>query len=333
MASDMDGARRERLDLPFTGIPTFFRSRVVSDLRALDADIAVLGIPNDEGSWWLPGERFAPRKLREMSLRFVGGPSTSAGFWDIDEDRAYLEHELRNGRIVDCGDVDVIITQPDTTWDNVTRDVRAIRSAGALAVILGGDHSNTYPVVRALDETSLTVVHFDAHMDFQPFIHGVRHSWGNPIRLVTALEHVERVIQVGIRSFRTMRQDVQDSLAAGNDVMTVRALRRDGVARIVDAIPPGGKVYVSVDMDVLDLPLVPGVAAPEPDGLTYSELRDALFAVAARGQVIGFDIVEVNPMLDSKTSQTAFLAVQVIAEFLGRIVEHPGHRADHPAHG
>jgi agmatinase len=170
-------------------------------------------------------------------------------------------------------------------------------------------------------------------MDFQPFIHGVRHSWGNPIRLVTALEHVERVIQVGIRSFRTQRQDVQDSLAAGNDVVTVRALRRDGIRRVIDAIPEAGKVYVSVDMDVLDLALVPGVAAPEPDGLTYAELRDALFAVAARAQVIGFDIVEVNPLLDSATSQTAFLAVQVIAELLGRIVEHPGHRAEHPTGG
>jgi agmatinase len=320
---------RERLDLPFTGIPTFFRSRVVEDLATVDADIAVLGIPNDEGSWWLPGERFAPRKLREMSLRFVGGPSASAGFWDIDEDRAYLEHELRNGRIVDAGDVDVIVTRPDATWDNVTRDVGALLSAGALPVILGGDHSNTFPVVRAFTD-EITVVHFDAHVDYQPFIHGVIHSWGNPMRLVTSLDHVQRVIQVGIRSFRTQRQDVQDSLAAGNDVITVKSLRKSGLQRLFDQIPEGGRVYVSIDMDVLDLPLVPGVAAPEPDGLSYAELRDLLFGIAAKSRVVGFDVVEVNPMLDNPTSQTAFLAVQVIAEFLGRIVEHPDHRAAHP---
>jgi agmatinase len=320
---------RERLDLPFTGIPTFFRTRLVDNLTSVDADVAILGIPNDEGSWWLPGERFAPRKLREMSLRFVGGPSSAAGFWDIDEDRAYLEYELRNGRIVDAGDVDVIITRPDATWENVTRDVGALIASGALPVILGGDHSNTYPVVRAFSD-EITVVHFDAHMDYQPFIHGVVHSWGNPMRLVTALDHVRRVIQVGIRSFRTQRQDVQDSLAAGNDVITVRKLRTDGPARLLDQIPEGGRVYVSIDMDVLDLPLVPGVSAPEPDGLTYAELRDLLFGIAAKSRVVGFDVVEVNPLLDNPTSQTAFLAVQVIAEFLGRIVEHPDHRAAHP---
>jgi agmatinase len=321
--------RPDRLNLPFTGIPTFFRSRIVEDLGKVDADIAVLGIPNDEGSWWLPGERFAPRKLREMSLRFVGGPAHAAGFWDIDEDRGYLEYEMRNGRIVDAGDVDVIITRPETTWENVTRDVGSLLSAGALPVILGGDHGNTFPVVRAFRD-EITVVHFDAHVDYQPFIHGVIHSWGNAMRLVTALDHVRQVIQVGIRSFRTQRQDVQDSLAAGNDVITVRGLRQGGPPRLVDQLPDGGRVYVSIDMDVLDLPLVPGVAAPEPDGLTYAELRDLLFGIAAKSRVVGFDVVEVNPMLDSPTAQTAFLAVQVIAEFLGRIVEHPAHLAAHP---
>jgi len=318
-----------RLDLPFTGIATFFRSRTCTDLTKLDADIAILGIPNDEGSWWLPGERFAPRKLREMSLRFVGGPAQMAGFWDIDEDRRYLEYELQNGRIVDCGDVDVIITRPDTTWENVTRDVRTILNAGALPVVLGGDHGNTFPVVRAFSER-ITVVHFDAHVDYQPFIHGVIHSWGNPMRLVTALDNVERIIQVGIRSFRTQQQDVTDSREAGNEVITVRQLRERGPTALFDLIPENGSVYVSIDMDVLDLPLVPGVAAPEPDGLAYAELRSLLLGLATKAEVVGFDVVEVNPMLDTPTSQTAFLAVQTLTEFLCRIAEHPEYRRKHP---
>lgn len=320
---------RDRLNLAFTGIATFFRAQTCTDLTKLDADIAILGIPNDEGAWWLPGERFAPRKLREMSLRFVGGPAETAGFWDIDEDRRYLDYELQNGRIVDCGDVDVIITRPDTTWDNVTTDVQAILAAGALPVILGGDHGNTFPVVRAFSEP-ITVVHFDAHIDYQPFIHGVIHSWGNPMRLVTALDHVQRVIQVGIRSFRTQQQDVKDSLGAGNQVITTRRLRERGPGALFDLLPPEGQVYVSIDIDVLDLALVPGVSAPEPDGLTYGELRSLLVGLAERVPVVGFDLVEVNPLLDTPTSQTAFLAVQVITEFLGRIVEHAGHRSRHP---
>jgi agmatinase len=319
----------KRLDLPFTGIATFFRSRICTDLTELDADVAVLGIPNDEGSWWLPGERFAPRKLREMSLRFVGGPADVAGFWDIDEDRRYLDYELGSGRIIDAGDVDVITTRPDATWDNVTHDVEAILAAGALPIVLGGDHSNSFPVVRAYKE-AITVVHFDAHMDYQPFIHGVRHSWGNPMRLVTSLDHVDRVIQVGIRSFRTQQQDFHDSINDGNQVITASRVRSAGPDAVLDLLQENASVYVSIDMDVLDLPMVPGVAAPEPDGLSYGELKGLLVGIARKGHVVGFDVVEVNPLLDTPTSQTAFLAVQVIAEFLGRVVEHPLHRARHP---
>ena len=318
-----------RLDLPFTGIASFFRAPVVTDLRTLDADVAVLGIPSDEGTWWLPGERFAPRRIREMSLRFVGGPSPTPGFWDIDEDRRYLDYELAHQRIADCGDVDVILTRPDATWDNATRAVRAILDAGALPVILGGDHSQTYPVVRAYTER-LTMVHFDAHIDYQPFIHGVVHSWGNPMRLATALPHVERILQVGIRSFRTQQGDARDSREAGNEILTVRALRRRGPAALLDLLPADAPVYISVDMDVLDPPIVPGISAPEPDGLTYDELRTLLFGVARKADVIGIDVMEVNPLVDLPTNVTSFLAVQLIAELLGRVVESPGHRRRHP---
>jgi len=89
-------------------------------------------------------------------------------------------------------------------------------------------------------------------------------------------------------------------------------------------------VYVSIDVDVLDLPLVPGCASSEVNGLTYDELRQALFAIARGREVIGFDLVEVNPMLDVPADNTSQLAAQLIIEFLGRIVEHPGYRKRHP---
>lgn len=319
-----------RLDLPFAGLVTFLRAPACSDLSTLDADIAVLGVPSDEGTGWLPGARLGPRRLREMSMRFAGGADQPhPGFWEIDEDRRYLDYELAEGRIVDCGDVDVIYTRLDTTWANTTAAVRTVLDRGALPVILGGDHGITAPVIHAYSEP-LTVVHFDAHVDYQPFVHGVRHSHGNPMRVVNALPHVDKIIQVGVRSFRTHQDDVTDSRADGNHVLTVRNVRTNGANAVLDLLDPGRPVYISIDIDVLDLPLVPGTSAPEPSGLTYDELRDLLVAVAQNNEVIGLDLVEVNPMIDHTNQATSFLGVQLIVELLARAVEHPGYRRRHP---
>ncbi len=321
----------DRLNLPFTGLVSFLRSPVCSDLDRLDADIAVLGVPSDEGSPWKPGARFAPRKIREMSVRYAGyGPvQHQGGFYDIEEDRRYLDYERRAHRIVDVGDSDIIYTNVKETFDNITNDVSRLLRAGVLPVILGGDHAISYPVARAFEER-FNVVHFDAHMDFRPFVHGVQWANGNPIRLISELPTCSQIIQVGIRSLRTSQADVADARARGNDIVTVPELRRRGPRGVLERLPEHEPVYVSIDIDVLDLPLVPGCASSEPNGISYDELRQTLFAIARNREVIGFDVVEVNPMLDVPSDNTSLLAAQLILEFLGRIVEHPGYRKRHP---
>ena len=188
--------------------------------------------------------------------------------------------------------------------------------------MIGGDHAITYPVVRAYRHR-LHVVHFDAHMDYRPFVHGVQWANGNPIRNVARLATVGSIVQVGIRSLRTRQADVQDSRARGNDIVTVPDYRRRGAARILERLPAGEPVYVSIDIDVLDLPLVPGCASAEVNGLSYDELREALVAVARHAEVVGFDLVEVNPLLDVATGVTAYLGAHIVLEFLGRICEQP----------
>jgi agmatinase len=320
-----------RLNLPFTGLVSFMRVPTATDLSTLDADIAILGAPTDEGSPWKPGSRFAPRKIRELSVKYAGyGPvQKQMGYYDIEEDRRYLEYERRHRRIVDCGDSDIIYTNVKATFENITRDVKRILKAGVFPVVIGGDHAVTYPVVRAYEER-LNVVHFDAHMDYRPFIHGVQWANGNPIRNVSRLRHCHHIVQVGIRSLRTSQSDVADSRARGNDIVTIPEFRRSGPKAIVDRLPKSEPVYVSIDIDVLDLPLVPGCASSEVNGLSYEELRQTLFAIARGREVIGFDLVEVNPMLDVASDNTSLIAAQLIIEFLARIVEHPGYRKRHP---
>src|SRR5262249_30008266 len=210
-----------RWDLPYTGLVSFLRSPRCADLDTLDADIAILGAPTDEGSPWKPGARFAPRKIRELSLQFAGRGTVDGqrGYYDIGNDRRYLDHERINRRIADCGDSDIIYTNVRRTFDNITRDVGKILKAGAFPVVIGGDRAITYPLVRAYPHR-LHVVHFDAHLDYRPFIHGVQWANGNPIRNVAKLPTVGSIVQVGIRSLRTRQADVADSRARGNDVIT-----------------------------------------------------------------------------------------------------------------
>ena len=318
-----EGRDAGRLDFPFVGIPSFLRSPLVQDLGQLDADVAVLGVPTDEGSPFMPGSRFGPRSIREHSLRFVTDPP---GFFDPQERRRYLEREMRDNRIADVGDADVLPTNPADTFTNVTSATAAILARGALPVVIGGDHAVTFPVVRAFDEAGLGplhVVHFDAHLDYMPFVHGLSMTNQHAFRHIRKMDSVAGITQVGIRSIRGTETMLADALRDGNRVVTMEELRDVTVAGMVAALPENARVYVSIDIDALDLPLVPGCVSAEPGGLHYEELRAALFALAEHTDVIGFDLVEVNPMLDVGTGVTSYLAAHTIVEFLARICAQP----------
>ncbi len=304
--------------MPFVGIPSFLRAPVQADLQSLEADIAVFGAPTDEGSPFMPGSRFGPRSIREHSLRFVSGES---GYYDPQLGRRFLQREM-SGRIVDAGDADILPTNVVGTFENITAMTRAILDAGALPVVLGGDHAITFPVVRAFSEP-LHVIHFDAHLDYMPFVHGIEFSNSTAFRHIAKLPHVRGITQVGIRSLRNTERMHADSLKDGNRVVTMNDFRALGPGGVVDPLPRDGHCYVSIDIDVLDLSLVPGCVSAEPDGMSYAELRDTLAAIAEHTEVVGFDLVEVNPQLDVATGITSYLGAHVAVEFLGRICDQP----------
>src|SRR5215467_10374576 len=308
-----------RLNMPFVGIPSFLRAVICTDLGALDADIAVMGVPTDEGSPFMPGSRFGPRAIREHSMRFVtGGP----GVYDPQARRHFLGYEMSEGRIIDVGDADVLPTNIVDTFRSVTEMTGQVLARGAMPVVIGGDHAISFPVVRAFSEP-LHVVHFDAHLDYAPFVHGLEYTNSHAFRHITSLPNVQSLTQVGIRSLRNTQTMMEDSLRDGNRVVTMEEFRDVSYRGFLDRIPRDARVYVSLDIDVLDLPLVPGCVSAEPGGLRYEELRATLFALAERADVIGFDLVEVNPMLDVGTGVTSYLAAHTIVEFLARICAQP----------
>src|SRR5579864_6353912 len=142
----------------FVGVRTFLGAPYSTNLDQLHADFAVLGVPFDEGTWGQPGERYGPRDLRESSQEY--NHDLTEGFYYIDGDRTVLKGK----HWVDVGDIEVWPTVPAQTQAKITTAVKKILEKKAFPIVLGGDHSLTFPVVRAYTEP-LTLVQFDAHLD------------------------------------------------------------------------------------------------------------------------------------------------------------------------
>jgi agmatinase len=311
-----------RVNLPFTGIASFCKFPIHTDLETLSADVSIFGVPWDEGVGYRPGARFGPRSLREYSTRFAFHERgvRKAGYWDIETKKRYLE----NIRLVDCGDQDVLYLKVEETFSAVTESVGKILSRKAFPVILGGDHSITFPVVRAFQNSKpLHIIHLDAHLDYNESIEGVLLANGNPIKRVSELDFVGEIIQVGMRGIRAREDAYQDSLSRGNKIITITDFRSKGVGEVLRHIPNGGNLYVTIDIDVLDPSIAPGTSSPEFDGMTYEEIHSLLAEIPSRGKVVGFDLVEVNPFLDA-VGLTQSAAVMIVLEFLGGIFRQKG---------
>jgi len=309
---------RDRLNRGFVGVPTFLRANYCSDIATAKAEFAVLGVPFDEGSPYAPGARFAPRAIREHSLRFG-----TSGLYDIESDAVLAPDLVTSGRLVDCGDVDIWPTNPARSFANLTEQIAGLRRAGARPVVIGGDHSITFPILQGFD-TPVHVIQLDAHMDYGAVTEDLRHTNGQAFRQLHALPQVASLTQIGIRSLRTRPSDVRDARANGSTIVTMPLLRAGGLAGALRHIPAGAAVYVSIDVDAYDMALVPGCVSAEPDGMRFDELMSILLLVASRFRVEGFDFVEVNPPLDVGTGVTSYLGALTMARFLAAIADETG---------
>jgi agmatinase len=299
----------------FGGIRTFLHAPYIGDIEKTDADIVVVGVPFDEGTSARPGARFGPRDIREASLIYAW--SRRNGFFYIDDERWVLQ----GIRWVDVGDVDVEPMDPHVTFGRVTEAVRAIRRRNALPVVLGGDHSITFPVVRAYELPSLTVIHFDAHVD----------SYGEPpsrdaistavtdhgawVSAVAQLPGI-KIVQIGMRGVANDEHGLKLSRKYGATLVTSERVQRNGIEPALAAIPKSENIYVSIDIDVLDPALAPGTGTVEVGGLTFQQLSDILRAIPSKGRLVGMDVVEMNSYYDP-TGVTAQTAARLIIDLLG----------------
>jgi agmatinase len=312
------GYETGRLNLPFVGISTFGKSPYQPDWRAIDADVAILGAPFDFGTQWRAGARFGPRAVREASTLFSFG---HAGAYDHEDDVTYLE----GVRMVDIGDADIVHTDTLRSHANIEAGVRAILAAGALPVVIGGDHSVNIPCIRAFDgHGPIHIVQIDAHLDFVDERHGVRFGHGNPMRRAAEQAHVTGLSQFGIRNVSsTAREGYAAARAMGSDILSVRQIRALGVATTLARIPEGARYYVTINIDGFDPSIAPGTGTPSHGGFHYYEVLELLAGLAKRGTVVGIDLVEVAPDYDH-TGTTAILAAQVLLNVIGRVMHARG---------
>ena len=303
-----------RLNLPFVGISTFGKRPYVEDWSKIDADVAVMGAPFDFGTQFRAGARFGPRSVREASTLFSFG---HAGAYDHEDDCTYLPAAVR---IVDIGDADIIHTDTTRSHDNIRTGVQAILAAGAMPVVIGGDHSVNIPCIQAFEgHGDIHIFQIDAHLDFVDERHGVKVGHGSPMRRAAEKSYVTGLTQVGIRNVSsTSREGYEAARAMGTDILSVRQARALGAEAVVARIPKGARVYVTLDIDGFCPSIAPGTGTPSHGGFLYYEVLEMLQAIAKNHEVVGMDLVEVAPDYDP-TQSTSILAAQILLNFLGFI--------------
>ena len=309
---------KKPVNLAPTGIASFAKSPLCLDLRRADADIAILGAPFDLAIQGRTGTRLGPRGIRVASTRFS---YKSGGSYDPERGQMYLDSD--RWKIVDCGDVDYVPGDLDASFENLTEAVRLLVGQNVMPVVLGGDHSVTYPVIQGMKAAGpFDIIQFDAHLDWTRSVGGQTRSNGSPMRNCAALPYVGKIIHLGIRGIGSSGPaDFADARAYGDKIYSVKQTRSIGIERILQDLTPGGKVYVTFDIDGMDAAIAPATGSPMFGGFQYEEVVDMLEAIAKHSQVIGCDMVEVAPPYDDVGTTTAYLAARLVSDLLGFVTK------------
>jgi agmatinase len=296
-------------ELAFTGPATFFKApyRPLSD--NWQADVGLLGLPYDFAVGYRPGARFAPGALREASGRYAPGPE---GYFD-PQTESYL---LRGVTLVDAGDVDPAQLEYQESFRRISEAARTLRQRVKLPVFVGGDHSVTYPILRAYDDLDeLHIVQLDAHLDFSDTRNATRYANSSPFRrAVEDVPGLKHITVVGLRGLRTNPEAYYAAKSRGHTLIGSQRVQ-ENLPWVLEQLPKGKKVYISFDADVLNPSIMPATSSPEVEGLTYGEALQVVRRTLEQNQLVGFDFVELAPNLDN-SGLGALVGARLLAEVL-----------------
>ncbi len=289
-------------ELPtYVGPTTFMNLPWITDpvqLIARAVDVAIIGAPFDDAVSHRPGARFGPRAIREAQY-------TSGSINSLQLGIEPFEHLT----VVDAGDANIVPSWIERGHALIYRKVREVARTGAIPIVLGGDHSITWPSATAVAEVrrpgSVGIVHFDAHADTANDDWGVLAGHGTPMRRLIESGAVlgKNFVQVGLRGYWPPVDVFEWMQEHGLRYHFMNEIEERGADAVVDdaiaeALDGADSIYLSIDVDVVDPGLAPGTGTPEPGGLMSRELLRAIRRIVAAVDLAGMDIVEVSPPYD-----------------------------------
>jgi agmatinase len=289
-------------DLPtYVGPTTFSNLPWVTDPAEIErrgVDVAIVGAPFDDATSHRPGARFGPRAIRQAQSASGALNSLQLGV-----------EPLEVLTVVDAGDANIVPSWMERGHALIHRKVREVAATGAIPIVLGGDHSITWPSASAVAEVrhpaSIGIVHFDAHADTAQDIFGVLGSHGTPMRRLVESGAVagRNFVQVGLRGYWPPPDVFEWMRAQGMRWHLMREIEERGAEAVIDdaiaeALDGADAVYLSIDIDVIDPGMAPGTGTPEPGGMLTREVLRAIRRVVAAVDLAAMDVVEVSPPFD-----------------------------------
>ena len=289
------------------------------------ADVVIIGAPFDGGTSYRAGARFGPNAVRQ------------ACYLEHDGSRPHLALRvdgLKDLRVVDAGDLEMYSGDVEKSCAALEKVVEEVSKSGAFPLVIGGDHTITWPnatgLARARGWGRLGVIHFDAHADTGNVTFGSLVGHGQPMRRLIESGAVrgDRFLQVGLRGYWPEAETLSWMAAQGMRSFEMSEITSKGLANCLDeviriATDDCDGVFLSVDVDVVDPGSAPGTGTPEPGGLTSREILDAVRKITLEAPVIGMDVVEVSPPYDH-ADITALLASRVVLEALSALAKKQG---------
>ena len=311
MIDPLDRWREHGTKPDYAGLLTFGGLPYTEDPAELEGvDVAIIGAPTDDLVSDRPGTRFGPRGIRAASS--PPGPHLEAKIDAFEE-----------LRMVDFGDAPVLPADAARSQAAIEATVGQVLAAGAIPIVLGGDHSIAEPDVRACatKHGPVGLIHFDTHTDTGTQVFGVEVSHGTPMYRLVEEGSVDprRYVQIGLRGYWPGTTEFDWQKQKGITSFFAHDVRDRGIQEIVRQaleIVGSGPCFLSIDVDVLDPAFAPGTGTPEPGGLTPAELLWAARTVAAGIELVGADIVEVIPTAVGSADVTALVAERTVREVM-----------------
>lgn len=290
----------------FAGIPTFMRLPYIPDAKRLD--VAIIGVPFDGGTSYRPGPRFGPRHVRQQSAIIRPyHPVLDIRPFDVL-------------RVADYGDLAVNPLSIEDTFQKIEAGLRPVLDDGAVPLCVGGDHSILLPILRAIHgkHGPVALIQLDAHSDTWDQYWGMKYSHGTPVRraIEEGLLDEKHVLQIGLRGQLYGADDMDYANEHGIKMITAEELHDRGLKVVREALKGfrGRKMYLSLDIDVVDPAFAPGTGTPQVGGLSSHQILSLVRSFAGL-RLVGCDLVEVSPPYDS-AEITSLLAANLLFEQL-----------------